>query len=201
MKVLAISFSPKKNGNTVTALEKALEGARAEGAKTELYSVAGKTIQPCDACSSCGKTGMCHIKDDMQEVYQKLIEADGIIFGTPVYFWGMTAQAKTAMDRTIALTGPDRNLDNKPAGLVVMAGSLGIADTMKDFYYYIVQRHMLPANQVSAYPANPEELKKWEQCMKAAYDLGRQIVALIKLDFKYPAEFFRGPGAFGTYMK
>jgi multimeric flavodoxin WrbA len=85
MKILAVSSSPRKNGNTSLLLETALESAQQDGAETELFSVAGKTIQPCDGCWACFKTGTCHIQDDMTILYEKLVEADGIIFGTPVY--------------------------------------------------------------------------------------------------------------------
>ena len=201
MKILAVSCSPRKNGNTIAMLEKALDGAREDGADVELYSVAGKNIQPCDGCWGCTKTGRCHIKDDMQELYEKLIAADGIIFGTPIYFWGMTAQAKAVIDRTISLNQPGRNLNNKVGGVVASCGSLGMVDALKDFSYYMVQRRMLPANQVSAYLMGPDDLKKMEKCLKALNDLGRQMVALVKLDFKYPEEFHKGPGAFGTHTK
>jgi multimeric flavodoxin WrbA len=201
MKILAVSCSPRKNGNTVAMLEKALEGARGEGAEVELYSVSGKNIQPCDGCWGCTRTGKCHIKDDMQELYEKLIGADGIIFGTPIYFWGMTAQAKVVMDRTISLNQPERTLNNKVCGVVASCGSLGLVDALKDWSYYIVQKRMLPANQVSAYVGSPEGLNKMEKCLKALNTLGRQMVALVKMNFKYPEEFFKGPGAFGTHTK
>ena len=64
MKILGISFSPRKEGNTVAMLKEALAAAKKEGAEVELYSVAGKNIQPCDGCWGCTKTGKCHIKDD-----------------------------------------------------------------------------------------------------------------------------------------
>jgi multimeric flavodoxin WrbA len=201
MKILAVSCSPRKKGNTIAMLEKALDGARSDGAEVELYSVAGKNIQPCDGCWGCTKTGKCHIKDDMQELYDKLIAADGIIFGMPIYFWGMAAQAKAVMDRTIALNQPGRNLNNKVVGVVASCGSLGLVDALKDWSYYIVQRRMLPANQVSAYLMGPDDLKNMPKCLKALNDLGRQMVALVKMDFKYPEEFFRGPIAFGTHTK
>jgi len=54
----------------------------------------------------------------MQELYDEIVQADGLIFGTPIYFWGMTGQAKTVMDRTIALNQPGRNMTNKVAGAV-----------------------------------------------------------------------------------
>lgn len=198
MKILAISCSPRIKGNTVTILEEALRGARDEKADVELYSISGKNIQPCDGCWDCARTGQCHIADDMQELYEKMVKADGIIFGTPIYYWGMTGQAKTLMDRTIALSKPGRNLTNKVAGVVVVAGSLGLVDALKDYSYFFVQRRMLPANHVAAYVTKPEETKNMEQCMQAAHRLGRQVVALVNMNFKYPEEFIERHGAYGT---
>ena len=138
----------------------------------------------------------------MQELYEKIVEADGIIFGTPIYFWGMTGQAKTVIDRTIALNQPGRNLTNKVAGVVVVCGSLGLVDALKDFSYFFIQRRMLPANQISAYvTGNPDELKNMVQCMNAARRLGQQMVTLIKMEFKYPEEFIERHGSYGTNRK
>jgi multimeric flavodoxin WrbA len=201
MNILAISCSPRRNGNTVTILEEALRGAQDAKAEVELYSVSGKMIQPCDGCRSCASTAMCHITDDMQELYDKMVRADGIIFGTPIYFWGMTGQAKTIMDRTIALNQPGRNLTNKVAGVVVVCGSLGLVDALKDYSYFFIQRRMLPANQVAAYVTSPGELKNMVQCMNAARRMGQQMVALTNMNFKYPEEFIERHGAYGTNRK
>jgi multimeric flavodoxin WrbA len=201
MKILGVSCSPRKDGNTVAMLNEALAAAKKEGADVELFSVAGKNTQPCDGCWDCTKTGKCHIKDDVAVVQDKMIAADGIIFGTPIYFWGMTAQAKAIMDRTISLNTPARSIANKVCGVVASCGSLGMVDALKDYSYYIIQRRMLPANQVSAYLMGPADLKKMEKCLKALNDLGRQMVALVKMNFRYPEEFAKGPGAFGTHTK
>jgi len=197
MKVLALSLSPRRRGNTETLLAEALTGAQSEGAEVELYSVAGKTIGPCDDCGGCNKTGKCTVKDDMQEVYPKLLAADGIIFGTPVYFYNMTAQAKAVIDRTIAFNQPEQSLANKVAGLVVTGGSLGLVDALKDFYFYAVTRQMIPANFVAAY-GDPRKLEKG---MQAARDLGRQIVSIAAQGFKYPPEFGRTRFAYGTHTR
>jgi multimeric flavodoxin WrbA len=182
-------------------LNEALKAAKAEGAEVELFSIVGKNIQPCDGCWGCTKTGKCHIKDDVAVLQDKMIAADGIIFGTPVYFWGMTAQAKAIVDRTISLGRPDRTIANKVCGVVASCGSLGMVDVLKDFSYYIIQRRMLPANQVSAYLMGPDDLQKMPKCLEALNMLGRQMVALVKMNFKFPEEFARGPGAFGTHTK
>lgn len=201
MNILAISCSPRKNGNTVAILEEVLRGARGKNADAELYSVSGKNLQPCDGCWACANSGKCHITDDMQELYEKIIMADGLIFGTPIYFWGMTGQAKSILDRTIALNQPGRNLTNKVAGVVAVCGSLGLVDALKDFSYFFIQRRMLPANQVSAYLTNPDQLKDMDQCRKAACQLGEQIVSLVDMGFSYPEEYIQRHGAYGTHTK
>jgi multimeric flavodoxin WrbA len=201
MKILGLSCSPRENGNTVAMLNHALEAAKAEGAEVELYSVAGKEIRGCEGCWSCTKTGKCKIKDDVPALFGKMLAADGIIIGTPVYFWGMTSQTKAIIDRTISLWSPGKNLANKVLGVVTSAGSLGMVDVLKDLSFYAVQRRMLPANQVSAYLMGPEDLQKMPKCMEALKTLGRQMVALAKMNFKYPEEFAKGPGSFGTHTK
>jgi len=199
MKILGLSCSPRKQGNTMLLLKEALEGAKQEGAEVELYSVAGKNIKPCDGCRVCDKTGRCHIKDDMESLYDKLLEADGIIFGTPVYFYSMTAQAKAIIDRTIALGQPERSLANKVGGVIAVAGSQGTTDALKDLYFYMVTRQIIPANFVAAYPV--EDLRKMEKCLKASRDLGRQMVRIAAMKFKYPSEFPRPVFAYGTHTR
>jgi multimeric flavodoxin WrbA len=197
MKILGLSCSPRQQGSTVTLLSQALAGARSEGAQVEMFSVANRDIKPCDACRACTKTGECIVKDDMQPLYGKLLEADGIIFGTPVYFYGMTAQAKAIIDRTISMNRPEKNLANKVGGVIVTAGSMGIVDALKDLYFYMVTRQMLPANYVAAYPRG--DLREMEKCMKAAGDLGRQMVNIGAQKFQYPKQFPRTALAYGTH--
>ncbi len=198
MKLLAVSGSPRKSGNTVLLLNKVLEGAQAAGAETELFSVAGKDIKGCDGCWACVKTGTCHIKDDLAPLYGLMGEADGLVFGTPIYFWGMTSQMKAVIDRSIAFNHAEKTLANKVAGVVAVAGSLGLVDALKDFSWFMVQRRMLPANFVCAYARDPQATGEMPGLMKDAEDLGRQMVALIGKGFTYPAEFIKGPGAFGV---
>ena len=143
MKILGISCSPRIKGNTVVLLEEVFRGARQEGAETELYSVSDKKIEPCQGCMSCRETGECVIEDDMKGLSNKMISADGIVFGTPVYFYNMTAQAKAIIDRTIALNRPERTLANKVGAVVAVAGSLGLASALKDLYFYFVTRQMV----------------------------------------------------------
>jgi multimeric flavodoxin WrbA len=199
VKILGLSFSPRRNGNTETLLNEALSGARQEGAETELYSIAGKDIKPCDGCWGCRKDGVCHIKDDMQELYAKMLEADGIIYGTPVYFYNMTGQGKTVIDRTIALGQPGRNLANKVGGIIAVAGSFGLVDAVKDLYFYMITRRMLPASFIAAYAGGKGDVKNLEKCMKATKELGQEMAKIAAKKFEYPSGGTHI--AYGTHTK
>jgi len=199
MKILGISCSPRKKGNTVILLEETLRGAAEHGADIELFSVSGKDIRGCDGCYSCITKGECHIQDDMQPLYEKLIEADGIVFGSPVYIYGMTAQAKAIMDRIFALNQPGKRLANKVGGVIVVAGSLGLIDALKNYYFFITLQRMLPANFVAAYANVKGDATKLEKGMNAAFRLGKEIVQLVDKKFEFPNEFPINFFAFGTH--
>ena len=199
MNILAISCSPRKRGATVEVLEEALRGAKEEGSNVELYSVSGKTLNGCVSCYSCREKGECILEDDMAELLSKMAEADGILFGTPIYYYGMTAQAKAIIDRSFSMNTPEKSLKNKVGGIVTVAGSLGMVDALKDFYFFFAVRQMLPASYVAIYSGAVDDLKKLEKGMKAARDLGRQMVKLAEKKFEYPEEFPPRPLAFGTH--
>jgi len=97
------------------------------------------------------------------------------------------------------LNHPERNLANKVGGVVVVAGSLGLVDAVKDLYFYIVSHRMLPANYVAAYGGAKGDVNKLEKGRKAARDLGRQMVQLVNKKFEYPPEFMSPPIAYGTH--
>jgi multimeric flavodoxin WrbA len=103
MKVLGIMGSPRRQSNTDILLDKALEGAREVGAEVEKVLVSKLKISPCLEIYACLKDGDCAIKDDMQLLYKKLLEADHIIFASPMFFYGITSQAKAIVDRCQAL--------------------------------------------------------------------------------------------------
>jgi multimeric flavodoxin WrbA len=103
MKVLGIMGSPRRQSNTEILLDKALEGAREAGAEVEKVLVSKLKVSPCLEIYACLKDGNCAIKDDMRLLYKKLLEADHIIFASPIFFYGITSQAKAIIDRCQAL--------------------------------------------------------------------------------------------------
>ena len=100
MKILGISGSPRKNGNTSYLVKEALQAAKEEGFETEFISLSGLELNPCIACDMCKKESACIIVDDINEIMEKIEEADGLILGSPVYFGGVSAQTKMIIDRS-----------------------------------------------------------------------------------------------------
>jgi multimeric flavodoxin WrbA len=98
MKIIGIVGSPRTKGNAETLTRIALEAAEKEGAEIELITLAGEDIKPCDGCRVCRQTGTCHINDDLPPIREKMLEADGIILATPVYFGSATPQIKALID-------------------------------------------------------------------------------------------------------
>ncbi len=99
MQVLGIVGSPRLGGNTDSLVDEVLAGAEEAGASTEKIILNKLNIKPCQACNSCYKTGQCAQKDDMADLLDKMIQSDLWILGTPVYWWGPTAQFKAFLDR------------------------------------------------------------------------------------------------------
>jgi multimeric flavodoxin WrbA len=100
-KILGVVASPRKKGNTHILVSRILEGAEEQGAVTDLLFLNDLTIRECDGCHACWKGKPCSKKDDMNDVYAKIMESDVIIFGTPVYWYGPTALMKLFIDRFV----------------------------------------------------------------------------------------------------
>ncbi|MGM0770499.1 MAG: flavodoxin family protein [Halobacteriota archaeon] len=103
MKVLGIVGSPRKNGTTDMVVQKVLEGAAESGAETETIYINELDFKGCQGCGFCNVMPECKIKDDMTEVYTKIEEADGFVFGAPIYFLQFSGQMRLFLDRCYAL--------------------------------------------------------------------------------------------------
>ena len=137
MKVLGISASPRLKGNSDLLLRQALAGAESAGAEIEYVRLAELKISPCIECNACYKTGRCVIEDDYQMLMQKAIEADRLIFATPIFFMTVSALAKLFIDRCqclwankyvlkkplIAAPGRDSPLGGRRAMVIAVGGS------------------------------------------------------------------------------
>ena len=102
-KVLILSGSPRKGGNSDILCDEFLRGAQDAGHKAEKIRVAEKKVAPCSGCYYCSTHGgVCVHKDDMADILQKMIDADVIVLASPVYFYSISAQLKAVIDRTVA---------------------------------------------------------------------------------------------------
>jgi len=179
MKVLGIVCSPRVGGNTEALMEKALSSAQEAGAEVELLSLAKKDIRFCDGCETCIETGKCHINDDMQAIYLKLTEADGIILGTPVYFWTVTAQAKAFMDRTFAFFR-ERSLRDKVGATLIVARRVGASSAWDLINAFFLLHRMHNVAGTVGYGDKRGDVRQDERAMAEASGVGRVVVRSIK---------------------
>lgn len=183
--VLVILGSPRRKGNSSTLAAQISRGAKSAGAKVETLFLQELKISPCWGCDTCQKQNSkgCAVKDDMQEVYPKLIKADAWVIASPVYWFTMSAQTKTFMDRCYALSAYAKN---PFAGKrIAIAMSYGDADpiksgcvnalrTFQDAYRYTRSKIV---GMVYGSAMKAGEIAHNEALMQEAEKLGRLLVS------------------------
>ena len=185
MKVLGIVCSPRKGGNTEILVEEALAAAREAGAETDIALVAGKNIGGCDACRSCAETFTCRIKDDMQPIYQKMEAADAIIFGSPVYFHGVTAQAKAIIDRSFLFL-QTRGLRGKVAAPILALRRVGAGQTRTHLYGWFIAQGMVPVRGAIGYGRAKGDVRTGDgggigvSALEEARSTGIEVIEMLK---------------------
>ncbi|RLE39320.1 flavodoxin family protein [Candidatus Woesearchaeota archaeon] len=146
MKIVAISGSPTKGGNTEYVVDFALNIAKRRGLDVEKIALSELEIGYCVACYRCIGTNMCKThEDDMQFVYDVLREADGIIFASPVMFGGVTGQLRTMMDRLRVLKKNNMQLKNKIGAAMVVyeRGHEGQELVLQDIQSFMLSQGMI----------------------------------------------------------
>ena len=106
-KVIVISTSLRPGSNSHAMAEQFARGAEAAGHQVEVVSLRGKEIKFCVGCLSCQKTGACVIKDDVPAIMEQVLEADVVCWATPIYYYEMSGQMKTLIDRMNAMYPKD----------------------------------------------------------------------------------------------
>lgn len=127
-KILVISGSPRKGGNSDLLCDQFILGAEAAGHHAEKIFLRSKKIGYCMGCETCYNTGKCVFKDDMADILQKMIDADVIVLSTPVYFYTMDAQMKTLIDRTVPRY---TEISNKDFYVIITAADTSIDNMQK----------------------------------------------------------------------
>ncbi|MFQ5712025.1 MAG: flavodoxin family protein [Candidatus Geothermarchaeales archaeon] len=190
IRVLGIVCSPRRGGNTEILVNEALLGSSQMGGETELLLISEYAIEPCDSCRTCRATGRCHIEDDMQAIYPKLLEADGIIIGSPVHFWSVSGQAKVLIDRTYSLLYPKLQMRNKVGGAIAVATTSGCRNALDVLNtYFLYQNMYVVGHGVAAHGGEKGAVREDVEAMKESRELGKRVVRLASQRFRMPKEF------------
>jgi len=153
MKVLLVNGSPRKEGCTFTALQEVAKTLNAEGIETEIFHIGNKPISGCIACRRCGDLGRCSISDNVNEFLDTAKDADGFIFGSPVYYAAAAGTLTCFMDRVFfadAMSGR-QTFYFKPAAAVVSARRAGTTATFDQLnkYFSISQMPIVSSRSAS----------------------------------------------------
>ena len=115
MNILLIKSSPHKNGSSNLLADEFVRGAEEAGNSVAVFDAARANIHPCLACESCGMSGPCAQKDDMAQLAKSILQSDMVVLVTPLYYFGMSAQLKTVIDRCYSINGNLHAKDLKTA--------------------------------------------------------------------------------------
>ncbi|MBI5723625.1 MAG: flavodoxin family protein [Planctomycetes bacterium] len=186
MKVVAFNGSPRPKGNTSILIGRVFDELKKEGIETELVSLAGSRLCGCTACYGCvkRKDGTCSIKDDMlNDCVSKMVQADGIILGSPTYFTNVTAEMKALIDRA-GLVAKSAGLLNRKVGAAVVAVRRGGATFTFDAlnHFFQINNMFVVGSCYWNFAIGREigEVEKDEEGLKTMKELGQNMAWILK---------------------
>ncbi len=187
MKVLGINCSPRKGGNTEILIKEVFSALEKEGIKTEFFQLGGEKVSGCIACMKCRKKadGFCHQKNEViNKCIERMLKADAIIIGSPVYFADLTSEAKALIDVAgYALRGAGNPLKHKPGAAVIAvrrAGAINAFDSINHFF--LINEMIVPGSSYWNLGIGREkgDVIKDEEGMKTMKVLGENMAWLLK---------------------
>lgn len=187
MKVLAISGSARKDGNTAILLNYVLKELEKEGIDTELEQLAGSTIRGCIACGQCwkNKDGKCAVDNDvLNPLLEKMTRAEGILLGSPTYFTDVSTEMKALIDRTGFVARGNGDLFRRKVGAAVVAvrraGSTHVFDTINHFF--LISQMIVPGSIYWNMGIGLEkgDVEKDEEGIRTMQVLGQNMAWLLK---------------------
>ena len=186
MKVLMVNGSAKAAGCTARALREVGETLKTEGIDYEIYQLGGDPIRDCTGCGACRKTGRCIFKDpDLTEFLKKAEEADGFIFGTPVYYAHPSGRLLSFLDRVFYSAG---NLfTGKPGAAVCSSRRAGDVCSMDVINKYFTINAMPIASSTywnGVHGSTAEQVEQDAEGLQTMRNIGHSMAALLKNDHK-----------------
>ena len=187
MKVVAFNGSARKDGNTAILINNVFQELDKEGLGTELIQFAGKKIRGCIACMKCfeNKDQRCANKDDvLNECLEKMIEADGIILGSPTYFSNVSTEIKALIDRAGLVAIANDHMFKRKVGAAVVAvrraGSVSVFDAIN--YFFFINQLIVPGSIYwnMGFGSEKGEVEKDEEGIQTMKVLGENMAWLLK---------------------
>lgn len=182
MKILAINGSTQKDGCTYLALLEAAKILDAEGVETEIVQMGSGPVRDCIGCNGCAGKGRCVFKDDMvNEIIAKAEEADGFIFGSPVYYAHPSGQLLSLLDRLFYAGGSA--FSHKPGAAVVTARRAGTTASLDVLNKYMADAQMPIVSSTywnMAFGPVPELVEQDREGLQTMRNLGRNMAWLLK---------------------
>ncbi len=177
MKITVLFGSPNQNGSTKILTEEFCRGAEEAGHTTEVIDVCHADIHPCIGCVACGYEGPCVQKDDVEMIRKKLLSSDMVVFATPLYFYGMTAQLKTIIDRFCAFNSTLNGRHLKSALLsVAWNGDDWTFEALEAHYKTLVRYiHFEDMGMILGKGCGTPAMTKQSRYPKEAYELGKNL--------------------------
>jgi multimeric flavodoxin WrbA len=182
MKVVAIVGSPRPKGNTSYLVDQALQEISSRGIETEKIMLGQYRINGCLGHENCSSFAVCRQDDDGRWIVEKFSQADGIILATPVYYYNMTAQMKTFIDRNYFLYTHGIRLKARCAGVIVVAGGSAIDITVRALRRcFRIQGENWEERvfTLTGYASRPGEVKNQPALLEEARNLGRRMAEII----------------------
>jgi len=186
LKIISLVGSPHGlKGNTARLLSHVLEGAKAEGAKTETIVLAGTNVLPCLACDTCHRKGRCPQKDEFESIKEKILEADGIVLASPNYIYSVSAQLKAFMDRCCGVVHC-MGFEGKYGASVITSGG-GDEEPIAQFMnHFLITTGVTPVGSVWATMGAITGEDFPEKILKQARELGKKLVRSWKEEALFP---------------
>lgn len=179
MKIVVLMGSPNRKGSTALLVSEFVRGAREAGSQAEVIDVCHMNIHPCTGCIRCGYEGPCVQKDDMEELRAKILRSDMIVFATPLYYYGMSAQLKTVIDRFCAFNSSLSGRHLKSALLTVAWNSDDWTFEALEAHYKTLVRYLSleDTGMVLGYGCGSPAMTRRSPYPAEAYEMGRGLKA------------------------
>ena len=177
MKIVVLEGSPNKNGSSNLLAERFICGAKEAGHSIDVIDAAHANISPCTGCIHCGYEGPCSQNDDMNEIRQKILDSDMIVFVTPLYYYGMSAQLKILIDRFCAFNSSIQRKQMKSALLAVAwNGDNWTFEALEAHYHTLVKYlNLKDQGMVLGKGCGTLSMTKNSSYPKKAYELGKKM--------------------------